>query len=138
VIGPSLKLGPDIWDRVLNSVPVFCYYIAYPAHFFFIFLQPTISSKSPLLLLQELPTGNLFFDRSRADPYSPLSSHQHCNKLWRGRELTIADIFDSWERSYEMLPSLLAAIQNSIYGTKYIIETAPSTKFDVEIFDHVA
>jgi hypothetical protein len=79
MIGPSLKLGPGIWDRVLNSVPAFCYYIAHPALFSFIFLQPNISSKSPLLLLQELPTGNLFFDRSRADPYSPLSSHQHCN-----------------------------------------------------------
>jgi hypothetical protein len=37
-----------------------------------------------------------------------------------------------------MLPSLLAAIQNSIYGTKYIIETTPSIKFGVEIFDRVA
>jgi hypothetical protein len=79
VIGPSLKLSPHIWDRVLNSVPTFCYYIAHPAPFSFMFLQPIISSKSSLLLLQELPTGNLFFDRSRADPYSPLSSHQHCN-----------------------------------------------------------
>jgi hypothetical protein len=32
------------------------------------------------------------------------------NKLWRGRELAIADLFGSWERSYEILPSLLAAI----------------------------
>jgi hypothetical protein len=32
------------------------------------------------------------------------------NKLWRGRELTIADLFGSWELSYEMLSSLLAAI----------------------------
>jgi hypothetical protein len=79
VIGSSLKLGPDIWDRVLNLVPAFCYYIAHPAHFSFIFLQSTISSKTPLLLLQELPTGNLFFDRSRANSYSPLLSHQHCN-----------------------------------------------------------
>jgi hypothetical protein len=60
------------------------------------------------------------------------------NKLWRGRELAIADIFDSWERSYEILLSLLAAIQNSTYGTKYIIETAPSIKFGVKIFDRVA
>jgi hypothetical protein len=60
------------------------------------------------------------------------------NKLWRGRELAIVDIFGSWERSYEMLPSLLAVIQNFTYGTKYIIETAPSTKFGVEIFDRVA
>jgi hypothetical protein len=36
-----------------------------------------------------------------------------------------------------MLPSLLAAIQNSTYGTKYIIETTPSTKFGVDIFDRV-
>jgi hypothetical protein len=32
------------------------------------------------------------------------------NKLWRGRELTIADLFGNWERPYEMLLSLLAAI----------------------------
>jgi hypothetical protein len=32
------------------------------------------------------------------------------NKLWRGRELTIADLFVSWEMSYEMFLSLLAAI----------------------------
>jgi hypothetical protein len=37
-----------------------------------------------------------------------------------------------------MLLSLLAAIQNSTYGTKYIIETVPSTKFGVKIFDRVA
>jgi hypothetical protein len=37
-----------------------------------------------------------------------------------------------------MLLSLLAAIQNFIYDTKYIIETAPSIKFGVEIFDRVA
>jgi hypothetical protein len=40
--------------------------------------------------------------------------------------------------SYRILPTLLAAIQNFTYGTKYIIETAPSTKFGVEIFNHVA
>jgi hypothetical protein len=60
------------------------------------------------------------------------------NKLWSGRELTIADLFDSWERSYEMLPTLLAAIQNFTYDTKYIIETVTSIKFGVEIFDHIA
>jgi starvation-inducible outer membrane lipoprotein len=47
------------------------------------------------------------------------------NKLWRVRELTITDIFGSWEMSYEILSSLLAAIQNSTYDTKYIIETTP-------------
>jgi hypothetical protein len=60
------------------------------------------------------------------------------NKLWRERELAIADLFGSCERSYEMLPSLLVAIQNSTYGTKYIIETSPSTKFGVENFNHIA
>jgi hypothetical protein len=40
--------------------------------------------------------------------------------------------------SYEMLPSLLAAIQNFTYDTKYIIEKVPSIKFGVEIFDRVA
>jgi hypothetical protein len=74
----SLKLSPRCLDRVLNSVPAFYYYITHPAHFFFIFLQPTISSKTSLLLFYELPTENLYFDRSRADPYSPLSSHQYC------------------------------------------------------------
>jgi hypothetical protein len=37
------------------------------------------------------------------------------NKLWRGRELAIAYLFGSWERSYEMLSSLLAAIQFYIW-----------------------
>jgi MULE transposase domain len=37
-----------------------------------------------------------------------------------------------------MLSSLLAAIQDFTYGTKYIIETVPSTKFSVEIFNRVA
>jgi hypothetical protein len=73
----SLKLDPDIWDQVLNSVPISCYYIVHQTSFSFIFFQPTISSKSSLLLLQELPTEIIFFDRSRADPYSPLSSHQY-------------------------------------------------------------
>jgi hypothetical protein len=36
-----------------------------------------------------------------------------------------------------MLSSLLTAIQNSTYGTKYIIEITPSTKFGVD-FDRVA
>jgi hypothetical protein len=31
-----------------------------------------------LLLLQELPTESVFFDRSRSDSYSPLFSHQYC------------------------------------------------------------
>jgi hypothetical protein len=37
-----------------------------------------------------------------------------------------------------MLPSLLPAIQNSTYDTKYIIEMTSLTKFGVEIFDRIA
>jgi MULE transposase domain len=37
-----------------------------------------------------------------------------------------------------MLSSLLAAIQNFTYDTKYIIETTPSTKFSIKNFDCVA
>jgi hypothetical protein len=36
-----------------------------------------------------------------------------------------------------MFLSLLVAIRNFIYGTKYIIETTLSTKLGVEIFDRV-
>jgi hypothetical protein len=42
------------------------------------------------------------------------------------------------ERSYELLPSLLATEQNFTYGAKYIIETPPSTKFGVKKFYRVA
>jgi hypothetical protein len=73
VIGPSLKLGLDNWDRVLNSVPAFCYYIAHPVSFSFIFLQPTISSKSLLLLLQELPIEIYFL----TDPELIRIHHSH-------------------------------------------------------------
>jgi hypothetical protein len=33
--GPSLKLGPGIWDQVLNSVSASCCYIVHAAHFSF-------------------------------------------------------------------------------------------------------
>jgi hypothetical protein len=46
------------------------------------------------------------------------------NKLWRRRELAIAYLFTT--------------IQSSTYGTKYIIETSPSIKFGIEIFDRIA
>jgi hypothetical protein len=60
------------------------------------------------------------------------------NKIWRGKELAIADLFGSWEKSYEMLPSLLAAIQSSTIGTKYTLDTEPSTREGVHIFNRVA
>ncbi|XP_078152574.1 uncharacterized protein LOC144547752 [Carex rostrata] len=60
------------------------------------------------------------------------------NKIWRGRELAIADLFGSWEKAYELVPSLLGAIQMSIPGTKYVIEHEPSTKMGIRIFTRVA
>jgi len=60
------------------------------------------------------------------------------NKLWRGKELAIADLFGSWEKSYEVLPSLLGAIKSSNPGTQYLIEHEPSTKWGVNIFNRVA
>jgi hypothetical protein len=41
-------------------------------------LSIVISSKLSLLLLQEVPTESIFFDRSSPDPYSLLSCHQYC------------------------------------------------------------
>ena len=35
------------------------------------------------------------------------------NKLWRGRELAIAQLFGTWEGSYALLPPLLEAIKAS-------------------------
>ena len=60
------------------------------------------------------------------------------NKLWRGREVAIADLFGSWEKSYELLPSLLSAIQNTTPGTKFLIEREPSDRFGVDIFNRAA
>ena len=60
------------------------------------------------------------------------------NKLWRGREQAIADLFGSWEKSYELLPSLLNAIKNTTPGTKFIIEREPSDRFGVDIFNRAA
>jgi hypothetical protein len=67
-----------------------------------------------------------------------LTVQPNYNKLRRGRELTIVDLFDSWEISYEMLPSLLAAIQSSTYGTKIHHRDIALNKFDVENIDRVA
>jgi len=60
------------------------------------------------------------------------------NKIWRGRELAITDLFGSWEKAYELLPSMLGAIQTSTPGTKYVIEHEPSTKMGIRIFTRVA
>ena len=59
-------------------------------------------------------------------------------KLWRGREQAIAELFGSWEKSYELLPSLLNAIQNTTPGTKFVIEREPSSRFGVDIFNRAA
>ncbi|KAJ3699397.1 hypothetical protein LUZ61_003102 [Rhynchospora tenuis] len=39
------------------------------------------------------------------------------NKLWRGREKAIEQLFGSWEGAYNKLPSLLLAIQGTTPGT---------------------
>jgi len=60
------------------------------------------------------------------------------NKLWRGREVAIADLFGSWEKAYEMLPPLLSAIQASTLGTKFTIDSSISPQFGVHIFQRAA
>ena len=60
------------------------------------------------------------------------------NKLWRGREVAIADLFGSWEKAYELLPPLLSAIQSSTPGTKFKIDSEPSDQFGVHIFQRAA
>ena len=45
----------------------------------------------------------------------------HYNKLCRGRELAIAQLFGTWEGSYALLAPLLEAIKASDPGTKYKI-----------------
>ena len=47
------------------------------------------------------------------------------NKLWRGRELAIANIYGSWENSYNMLIPLLEAIKRGTPGTKYCVISTP-------------
>jgi hypothetical protein len=47
------------------------------------------------------------------------------NKLWRGRELAIANMFGSWENSYNLLIPLLEAIQRNNPGSKYCVTSTP-------------
>jgi hypothetical protein len=47
------------------------------------------------------------------------------NKLWRGRELAIANLFGSWENSYNLLIPLFEAIKRSNPGTKYCVTSTP-------------
>jgi hypothetical protein len=41
------------------------------------------------------------------------------NKLWRGRERVIEQLFDTWEWSYTSLPQILGAIARTTPGIKY-------------------
>jgi len=50
------------------------------------------------------------------------------NKLWRGRELAIAQMFGSWEDSYTILTPQLQAIARSTPGTKYGVVSEPMMK----------
>jgi hypothetical protein len=69
-------------DRILNSVSdnLFIYY--HTPNNFILLLPPAISLKSSLLLLQELPTKSVSFDRSSQDSYLTLTSHLYCMFLF--------------------------------------------------------
>lgn len=60
------------------------------------------------------------------------------NKLWRGRELAIANLFGSWEGSYNLLIPLFEAIQRNNPGTKYCVTTTPAEKVDERHFHRAA
>ncbi|XP_078148536.1 uncharacterized protein LOC144543964 [Carex rostrata] len=47
------------------------------------------------------------------------------NKLWHGRELTIAQLFGSWSGSYNLLTPLLEAIKRVVPGTKFGVVHEP-------------
>ena len=49
------------------------------------------------------------------------------NKLWRGRERAIAQLFGSWEGSYNLLIPFLEAIKVKNPGTKYVLLSKPMT-----------
>jgi hypothetical protein len=84
------KKTARIMDRVLNSISnnLFIYY--HIPNNFLLFLSPVISLKLSLLLLQELPTESVSFDRFNPNPYLTLSSHLYCMLLFLFRSL----IFD--------------------------------------------
>ncbi|XP_078153598.1 uncharacterized protein LOC144548756 [Carex rostrata] len=47
------------------------------------------------------------------------------NKLWRGRELAIANLLGSWENSYNLLIPLFEAIKRTNPGSKYCVTSFP-------------
>jgi hypothetical protein len=65
---PSFKLGPNIL-LLYNTPSTFLLHLPSASHFFKIVIV-TVARASNWKIL--------FFDRSRADPYSPFSSHQRC------------------------------------------------------------
>ena len=60
------------------------------------------------------------------------------NRLWRGRELAIAELFGSWEGSYNILLPLLEAIARSNPGTKYGVLSDPTGREGYRQFKHAA
>ncbi|XP_078177055.1 uncharacterized protein LOC144571584 [Carex rostrata] len=60
------------------------------------------------------------------------------NKLWRGRELAIAQLFGSWEVSYALLIPMLEAIKSVNPGTKYTLLSDPITREGHRQFKAVA
>jgi hypothetical protein len=73
-----IKVPPNIWTLILDNLFIYCdIFSSFLFHF-----TPVISSKSLLLLLQELPTKSVFFDRSSPNAYSSLSSYQYCKFIF--------------------------------------------------------
>ena len=60
------------------------------------------------------------------------------NKLWRGREKTICELFGTWEGAYGLLIPLLEAIKSANPGTKYKLQSKMTDRDDQRWFVSVA
>jgi hypothetical protein len=60
------------------------------------------------------------------------------NKLLRGRERAIKQLFDTYEELYTLLPQILVAIARTTLGTKYIILVCDISDDNVKIFKSIA
>ncbi|XP_078161847.1 uncharacterized protein LOC144557190 [Carex rostrata] len=60
------------------------------------------------------------------------------NRLWRGRELAIEQMFGSWKDSYAILSPLLQAITRENPGTKWTVRSEPTAKETERLFKAAA
>jgi hypothetical protein len=84
-----------------------------------------------LLLLQELPTGNLFFNRSRADPYSPLSSHEHCKFFFLFGLLIFAVKLKYTNSRFIVHTVEMKILLINVYHGGQILKTSTGTDYDI-------